>query len=133
MSPIKRSTQEPLRSGLNWREIWQGADCGFIYCWEIGRRRALAEPCLAEACLVGNLPLLGWKGGVTKLLKKPEKFGSYRYLAEWQGLRGEDLDIDLSKEERLVCSATGMTIVFTADLEKLAGSTGNDDGEEANG
>ncbi|AMO73909.1 hypothetical protein PcP3B5_03970 [Pseudomonas citronellolis] len=68
-----------------------------------------------------------------KRLKKPEKFGSFRYLAEWQGLRGEDLHIDLAKELSLVCSATGMTVVFTSDLAKLAGPGGSDEGEDANG
>ena len=133
VNTIHRAISEPLRSGLDWNETWKGADRGFIQCWEVGRRRAAAEPQLAEACLAGQLPPLGWKGGVVKRLKKPEKFGSFRYLAEWQGLRGEDLHIDLAKELSLICSATGMTVVFTSDLAKLAGPGGNDEGEDANG
>jgi hypothetical protein len=34
--------------------------------------------------------------GVSRSLKKLEKYGSLKYLAQWQGLRGEDLDVDLA-------------------------------------
>jgi len=130
---IERSVSEPIRAGLTWEETWNGVDQGFIHCWEIGRRRAVAEAQLAQACLEGQLPPLGWKGGVVKMLKKPEKVGAFRYLAEWQGLRGEDLRIDLSQELSLACTATGMTVTFTSDLAKLAGPGGSDEGEDANG
>ncbi|CDF81673.1 hypothetical protein PKB_0294 [Pseudomonas knackmussii B13] len=130
---FKRSIEEPLRSGLDWKNTWTDVDQGLIHCWETGRRRAVAEPQLAEACRADELPPLGWKGGVVKLLKKSDKPGSYKYLAEWQGLRGEDLSIDLSQEVSLVCSKTGMTVIFTSDLSKLAGPGGSDEGEDDNG
>lgn len=132
MEPLKRSIEEPLRPDLTREEAWLQADKGLIHCWEIGRRRAVAEKELASKCVLGELPPLGWKGGVAKRLKKLEKYGSFRYLAEWQGLRGEDLDLDLSQELSLVCSKTGMTVIFTADLAKLAGPgiTEEEDGSD---
>jgi hypothetical protein len=33
-------------------------------------------------------------------------------------LRGEDLDIDLSDEPELVCSRTGMRVIFTGDVKR---------------
>jgi len=63
---------------------------------------------------------LGWKGGVDKKTKKGEKYGTLKYLAQWQGLRGEDLNIDLSDEPELICSRTGVKVIYTADFDKYA-------------
>lgn len=41
------------------------------------------------------------------------------YLAEWQGLRGEDLDIDLSEEVEVFCCRSHIRVIFTSDLKKL--------------
>ncbi|MNE97141.1 hypothetical protein D3C80_1954430 [compost metagenome] len=62
--------------------------------------------------------MLGWKGGVSRQLVKLEKFGSLKYLAQWQGLRGEDLDVDLATERTLICTKTEMTVTFTPDQAK---------------
>ena len=67
-----------------------------------------------------ELPVLGRKGGVDKTLQKKEKFGSLNYLAQWQGLRGEDLDINLSEEVTMQCSKTGMMITYTPDPTKYS-------------
>ena len=112
---IHRSIDAPFRSGLNRDELWEGPDKGLIKCWEIGRQRAARFPELARRSLAGELPVLGWKGGVSRNLKKLEKYGSLKYLAQWQGLRGEDLDVDLGKERALACSRTGMVVTFTPD------------------
>lgn len=64
------------------------------------------------------MPVLGWKGGVSRSLKKLEKYGSLKYLAQWQGLRGEDLDVDLNQERALTYSRTGMVVTFTPDRAK---------------
>ncbi len=48
------------------------------------------------------------------------KFGSFKYLAQWQGLRGEDLLIDVRSEITLSCNHTGMITTFTPDQEKYA-------------
>ncbi len=78
------------------------------------------EPEVAAAAVRGELPPAGWKGGVEKKLKKKEKIGTFFYLAQWQGMRGEDLDIDLEEEPELVCTKTGMRVIFTGDFEKYA-------------
>ncbi|MCE0464276.1 hypothetical protein [Pseudomonas uvaldensis] len=118
MTHVKRTIDTPARTGLTREALWEGQDKGLIKCWEIGRDRALKFPELAQRCLAGELPVLGWKGGVNRSLKKNEKFGCLKYLAQWQGLRGEDLDIDLSQERTLTCSRTKMIVTFTPDRAK---------------
>ncbi|WP_460117863.1 hypothetical protein [Pseudomonas sp. H3_G09] len=115
---VQRSIASPLRSGLTRTQLWEAADKGLIKCWEIGRQRAERLPELAQRCLAGELPVLGWKGGVSRSLKKSEKYGSLKYLAQWQGLRGEDLDIDLAQESALTCARTKMKVTFTPDRTK---------------
>ena len=116
---IYRSNKEPEREGLSWHERWEGSDKGLITCWEVGRRFRESKPELAEKAKRGELPTLGWKGGTDKKLKSNKKFGSLNYLAQWQGLRGEDLNINLSDETTLTCSKTGMEITYTSDIEKF--------------
>ncbi|WPN45816.1 hypothetical protein [Pseudomonas sp. P8_241] len=115
---IHRSIDTPLRTGLNREALWEAHDKGLIKCWEVGRQRASRFPDLAKQCLAGELPVLGWKGGVNRSLKKLEKYGSLKYLAQWQGLRGEDLDVDLCDERALTCSRTSMVVTFTPDRTK---------------
>ncbi|MGY2443224.1 hypothetical protein [Pseudomonas sp. SDO52101_S400] len=115
---IHRPIDSPLRSGLTRDELWEAADKGLIKCWEIGRQRATRFPDLAQRCRADELPVLGWKGGVSRSLKKNEKYGSLKYLAQWQGLRGEDLDIDLGVERVMTCSRTKMVVTFTPDRSK---------------
>ena len=115
---IYRSYKEPIRENPSWDERWRGPDKGLITCWEVGRGRSKKEPELAEQAINGELPVLGWKGGIEKKIKKKEKIGTLFYLAQWQGLRGDDLDIDLSQESELICSRTGMKVIFTGDVEK---------------
>lgn len=122
---------EPIRTGLNWNTTWQSSDRGLIKCWETGRLLALQDSELAERCKAGELPPLHWKGGVARALKKKDKFGALNYLAQWQGLRGDDLDIDPASEVTLSCSATGMAVTFTSDLSKLASQ--QSDTEDENG
>ncbi len=98
--------------------MWEGSDKGLIKCWEVGQEFAAKQPELAQACLAGELPPLGWKGGVSRSLKKLEKFGSLNYLAQWQGLRSESLDIDPTLETALTCSRTQMIVTFTPDKAK---------------
>lgn len=115
---IFRSYKEPIRTGLSWDESWKGDDKGLITCWEVGRELREKEPELASRAEKGELPVLGWKGGVDKKTKKGEKYGTLFYLAQWQGLRGDDLDIDRSQEPELVCSKTGIRVICTGDLKK---------------
>ena len=115
---VTRSYKERKREGLSWDERWRGRDKGLITCWEVGRELCEKEPELAERARNGELPVLGWKGGVQKRTKQKEKYGTLFYLAQWQGLRGEDLDIDLSQETELICSRTGMKVIYTPDVNK---------------
>ncbi|KPW31154.1 MULTISPECIES: hypothetical protein [Pseudomonas syringae group] len=132
---VYRQVTEPLRSGLTHAQIWDAEDKGLIQCWENGREHALLLTEIAEKCRAGQLPILNWKGGVAHKLKQREKFGSLKYLAQWQGLRGEDLNIDLAKEYTLTCAATGMVITFTLEQSKyLSKAAGSDkDGEKVDG
>ncbi|WP_458129621.1 hypothetical protein [Pseudomonas sp. Z2-11] len=118
MTHIQRPITTEPRTGLSREELWDGPDKGLIKCWEVGRDRAQRFPELAQRCLAGELPVLGWKGGVSRSLKKTAKFGCLKYLAQWQGLRGEDLDIDLAQERTLTCSNTNMIVTFTPDRAK---------------
>lgn len=129
---IHRSHAEPERHDLDWNSVWKGADSALIKSWEIGRKLADQAPALAACAKAGELPPLNWKGGVSKKLKKREKFGSLHYLAQWQGLRGQDLEIDMDAEITLTCAKTGMVVTFTPDLRKLANQQ-SDSEEEVTG
>lgn len=115
-----RSITEPVREDIDWEERWLGIDQGLIACWERGREKSAEAPNLAERARRGQLVVLPWKGGVEKTIKKTQKFGTLRYLAMWQGLRGEDLNIDDSKEITITCAVTAMPVVFTSDSAKYA-------------
>jgi hypothetical protein len=69
-----------------------------------------------ESAIRGELPQLPWKGGIARTDKKPptEKFGTLQYLAMWQGLRGEDLDLDLVGATEVRCARTGTVVTFRA-------------------
>lgn len=124
VSRVFRKVSEPLRDQLSWEEMWKGPDKGLIHCWELGRRRAEVETDLAERVSKGELPPIGWKGGVPRKVKYMSKYGCLNYLAEWQGLRGEDLDIDLDSETTIECAHTGVSVTFTGDSRKWR-ATGN--------
>jgi hypothetical protein len=124
---VYRSIEEGPRGELSWSERWEGADRGLIVCWEVGRRLGREKPKLAASAKRGELPKLGWKGGVFELKEEePDpppkikwKYGTLSYLAKWQGLRDEDLEINLSEEREITCSSTGVRVVFTGDLDKF--------------
>ena len=115
---IHRSINEPIREGAKWDERWNAEDGGLIACWERGREKRLEDTALATRAIDGQFVVLPWKGGVEKAIKKQQKYGTLFYLAMWQGLRGEDLNIDSSDELALTCTATGMTVAFTNDMTK---------------
>ena len=117
---IFRSTSESIRINPSYDERWNGDDRGLITCWEVGRKKREAEPDLVEKIENNQLPALGWKGGVDKKLKKNEKFGSLNYLAQWQGIKGEDLNISLTEEITLQCAKTGTIVTYTPDTTKYS-------------
>ena len=126
---VFRSIDTPLRpANLPFEVRWKGKDKGLVLGWEIGRRLALKKPGLAEKALNDELPELDWKGGTDKASyaessrKDNERrpwFGSLHYLAQWQGLRGNDLDIDLEREYIMTCSRTGIKFIYTSDINKM--------------
>lgn len=77
----------------------------------------------ADRASRGELCALPWDGGVGRDVRRPpkRKQGTLEYLAMWQGLRGEDLDIPLHQRIELRCSRTGTLVVFNHKLAaKLA-------------
>jgi hypothetical protein len=116
---IFQSHSTPKREGLSWEQRWQDLDKGLITSWEVGRELANKKPELAMKAKSGELPALDWKGGTEKALQKNDKYGCLHYLAQWQGLRREDLDIDISAEKLLNCSRTGMKVTYTSDSTKV--------------
>jgi len=111
---LRRSINEPIRQGLSWDEAWRGTDNGLIFCWERGRQERLERPEDAARADRGELVGLDWKGGVRKKIKIEKARGTLSDLATWQGLRGEDLDIDLEGERVIVCSRFNQAVVFSA-------------------
>lgn len=113
---LHRSIDRPIRDGLSWDELWRGPDQGLIWCWERGRQKRIQEPEVAARAEEGELVPLAWKGGVERELKIKRKPGTLQYLATWQGLRAQDLDIALEYEQLVVCSKTGQTVAFNSEL-----------------
>lgn len=129
---IFRSFSEPIRSGLSVDQLWNAEDKGLIKSWEVGRVLRDENPELAERVECGELPVLHWRGGVaakapdetveesneaSKKLRK--KYGTFFYLAELQGLRGEHLDVDTTTAPKLICSRSKVMVIFTSDLAQL--------------
>lgn len=114
---LYRPISTPIRDRLSWDEKWKGPDNGLIASWERGRERTIETPELAAEAKNGRLVPMGWKGGVERPVKG-KKVGTLWYLAAWQGLRGEDLDLDVTEEYTLTCTVTGVTVVYTGNYDK---------------
>jgi hypothetical protein len=120
---VLRRFDQPPRRDQTWDQLWNGPDGGLIVSWERGREKAREDPELASAASRGELVVLPWKGGVARATKVPKKYGPLFYLAMWQGLRAEALDIETDKDTTVVCSRTGMVVTFTADISKYSQQT----------
>ena len=120
---VQRSITEPLREAPDYDTRMNGADKGLINAWEAGRIKAKEDPDTAAKAVAGELVVLPWKGGVerpTENRKPPaRKIGTLLYLAMWQGLRGEDLSIDLLAESVLTCTFNGTRVTYTGDVSKF--------------
>ncbi len=101
---LHRSIHCPIRHNLNWEALWRGEDQGLIWCWERGRQIQLLKPSLAMHATKGELVTLAWKRG------------TLQYLATWQGLRGDDLDVTLDGTREVVCVKTGTIVAFKAGI-----------------
>ena len=116
---IQRSANSlPDFTGASWEGLWQGEDEGLIVCWLRGIEKARQQPDLADAAKLGEFPALAWKGG-GEAIKAGKRLGALHYLATWQGLRGEDLNIDIKAGATMTCTRTGMVVTFTGDLAAL--------------
>ncbi|WP_419178548.1 hypothetical protein [Pseudomonas syringae] len=135
MTRLFRKNDAPPRVELMHAQVWDAEDEGIIQCWENGRELAVTSQDLAKKCLENELPILAWKGGVSRDMKLRKKFGSFKYLAQWQGLRGEDLNIDRTKKYQLVCSLTKIVVTFTSDRSKYLNKAAEADkpGEKIDG
>ena len=128
----KRSINEPLRKDHSWDERWRDVAQGLITSWERGREKSTEEPELALRAINGELLPLPWKGGfltpkavsknTKKLAKQDKKYGVFNYLAMWQGLRAEDLEIDTSQDVELTCSVNKKPVIFTSTYSQYANS-----------
>lgn len=126
---ISHSINDRPVFGDRWEDLWQGPDQGLLCSWVRGIEKGNQEPALAQAVRQGEFPALAWKGGGSAI-KAGKRLGSLHYLATWQGLRGDDLDVDTEASTVMTCSLTGMIVTFTSDLGALAKS-GTEGGEPA--
>lgn len=91
---LRRSIDIPVREELTYSERWDGPDKGLIWCWENGRLQRTTTPKLAKRADSGELIGMSWKKG------------TLQYLAAWQGIRGQELNLNLTGEEQLTCTKT---------------------------
>ncbi|HAE59771.1 MAG TPA: hypothetical protein DCG54_09785 [Anaerolineae bacterium] len=117
---LYRSITEPIRDFVDMDHRWRAEDRGLIWCWENGRLLAEKEPDLAWRAKQGELMPLALQGGFSGDLDNKNKTGTLLYLANWQGLRGEDLDIDTESKVTLVCSKWGTMVTYQkrTDIDK---------------
>jgi hypothetical protein len=115
---LQRSAKEPIRAGLTYAELWDGPDKSLIYCWEAGRQLRDKDSATAARAAKGEFVSLPWKGGTDDVEELPAgkkasaRYGALRYLAMWQGLRGDDLDITTESKTTLVCARTNRSVTF---------------------
>jgi hypothetical protein len=115
---LHRSITEPIREFIDMDHRWRAEDRGLIWCWENGRLLAEQDPALAQRAKDGELMPLTWQGGFSGELIDKNKTGTLEYLANWQGLRGDDLDIDTEKSITLVCTRLGTKVTYTTERAK---------------
>ena len=125
---IHRSTDDRPVLSDRWESRWEGPDIGLTCSWLRGIEKARNEPALRDAALRGELPVLAWKGGGAAI-KAGKRLGSLHYLATWQGLRGEDLNIDSEVGAVLTCTLTGIVATFTDDVQALTKAAAAECGE----
>lgn len=117
---IHKSVLEPIYEDPVYDTRINGYDKGLINAWNVGRRLAKNNEDLVTRAKNGELPILGFKGGIKNTPKIKLKYGCLWYLAELQGIKGIDLNIDLEKEVALICSRTNIKVIFTSDSSKYS-------------
>lgn len=99
---------------LSHQETWREERTALIACWRRGVALAKENPSLAQRAREGELVELPWRGGVEAPIKG-KKYGSHRYLAMWQGLRGDELSMPASGSAELTCAAHGVKVIYLSD------------------
>lgn len=112
------SGNNDLEPALDWAARWEGPDKGARTAWLAGAQMRRRDPDLAQRAESGELVPLPFRGGVTRQLKTKSKVGHNLYLAMWQGLRGEALDVDMDAEVSRTCTRFGVPVLFTSDMGK---------------
>lgn len=102
----------------DWAIRWEGPDQGAHTAWLAGAQMRRRDSDLAQRAETGELVPLPFRGGVTRQLKTKSKVGHNLYLAMWQGLRGEVLDVDMNAEVSRTCTRFGVPVLFTSDMRK---------------
>ena len=120
MAKIFHAVEAAPPALVSWEDRWEGLDRGLICSWARGLEKARETPSLREQALRGELPPLAWKGGADKAIKQGKRMGSLHYLAMYQGLRGEPLDIDPDAGAMLTCTRFKTIVTFTGDAQALA-------------
>lgn len=116
---IFRSVSERQVVSIEYDARWGTVEAGLVTSWLRGQEMACEKPNLSEEAMSGRLVVLPWKGGVEKAIKTT-KVGVFNYLAMWQGLRREDLNIEPDCDLLVTCAGTGVTVVFTSDYAKYS-------------
>lgn len=116
---IIHSFNSPPQFQERFEDRINGPDGGIINAWLAGIKHRSDNSPWYKAAEAGELPILPYRGGVEKKIKKNLKIGVLHYLAMWQGLRGEDLDINTTDEPILTCSKFGVSVQYTLNLSKI--------------
>ena len=126
MTKVAQAVGNPRSTQITWDDRWEGPDRGLICSWVRGIEKARETPTLREQALRGELPPLAWKGGGNQAIKAGKRVGSVHYLAMWQGLRGDALDIDTDAPVSLTCTRFQTLVTFTGDVQTLALAPGEE-------
>lgn len=118
------SAKTPPIPSDDYYERIEGPDQGLINAWVVGLEKRATWPDTAAKALAGELPVLPFRGGVEKRIKRTDKVGSLLYVAMWHGLRGEDLNLDTAAEISMQCTRTGVPVLYTMDYNKLSADDG---------
>ena len=112
---VAENIATPIRTGLSFEQLFRQEDKGLIKAWEIGRVRATKNPDEGTRAKQGQLLPLIYQGGFAKKLKETNKMGTMHYLAMWQGLRGENLDLDTELRVTLTCTKFQIVVTYSFD------------------
>ena len=120
MARVFHPVDAALPAQVTRDERWEGSDRVLICSWSRSLDKAGETPSLREQALRDELMPLAWKGGADKAIKVGKRVGSLHYLAMWQGLRGETLDVDTDCTATLTCPRFQTLVTFTGHLQALA-------------